>query len=448
MSGPRRRSVEPPLTRTPSEMGTLPRNRLERRDRGGNNRRGQSRGMGWRGTLAVLAGGLAVLILAIVLIPPLAGGLLRSMAEDNPDLIRLPFFADAVREAIGGRPDQPAGTDPTPVDFDIALGTGSRDITNDLVDRGLVTDRLAFAWVLMTDDAGSHLQAGTHVLNRTMSPRAVAGVLQQPPAPVAPHTTIALRSGLRIEQVVAYLQDNRDSLAFEPAAFYELAKSPPDDVVAAYPMLKTKPAGRSLEGYLGSGVFEMPKDTDARGFLDILLQRRQAELAPLVDRAPPDQLDDFYQVLILASIVEREAKLDSDRAPIAGVYVNRLAGLANSVRYLNSEPTVVYAHDTVRLREMPLISWPEFVFWSLTGYADLGDVVVPDDLSSFQTWHSTGLPDWPIASPSVASIEAALAPDAAEGDIFFFAKCDGSGSHWFEKTLDEHNQHITECQNP
>jgi UPF0755 protein len=448
MTGPRRRSVEPPLTGTEHEMGTSTRNRLEQRERPGNNRRPKSRGTGWRGTLAVLAGGLAVLIVIVVLLPPLAGGLLRSMAEDNPDLLRLPFFADAVRDNLDDRLDRPAGTDATPVDFDIPLGTSSRDITDQLVDRGLVTDRLAFAYILINDGAGSRLQAGTHVLNRTMSPRQVSDQLQQPPAPVAPHTTIALRSGLRIEQVVAYLQDNVDDISFDPNDFYALAKEPPDDVVAAYPMLKTKPAGRSLEGYLGSGVFEMPKDTDARGFLDILLQRRQADLAPLVDRAPPDHLDDFYQVLILASIVEREAKLDADRPPIAGVYVNRLAGLANGVRYLNSEPTVVYAHDTIELREMPLISWPQFVFWSLTGYADLGDVVVPDDLRSFQTWHSTGLPDWPIASPSVASIEAALAPDVAEGYIFFFAKCDGSGGHWFEKTLDEHNQHIVECQNP
>jgi UPF0755 protein len=126
--------------------------------------------------------------------------------------------------------------------------------------------------------------------------------------------------------------------------------------------------------------------------------------------------------------------------------VNRLAGLANGVRLLNSEPTVVYANDTIKLREMPLLQWPQFVFWGLTGFADLGDVVVPEDLSSFQTWHSLGLPDWPIASPSLASLQAALAPNTVDGFIFFYAKCDGSGSHWFEQTLEAHAQHIAECQ--
>ena len=107
----------------------------------------------------------------------------------------------------------------------------------------------------------------------------------------------------------------------------------------------------------------------------------------------------------------------------------------------------MYANDTIKLRDMPLISWPTYVFWGLTGYADLGDVVVPQDLASFQTWHSTGLPDWPIASPSVASLQAALQPNTADGYIFFFAKCDGSGGHWFEKTLAEHQQHVVDCAN-
>ena len=72
--------------------------------------------------------------------------------------------------------------------------------------------------------------------------------------------------------------------------------------------------------------------------------------------------------------------------------------------------------------------------------------VVPDDLASFQTWHSTGLPNWPIDSPSVASLEAAFAPDTDDRYIFFVAKCDTSGAHWFSKTLAEHNQPVLECQ--
>jgi UPF0755 protein len=427
-------------------MGTMSRKGLANGERNGTAYgRKRRAGPSGRGIVAVLVALLAIVVVTFVLLPTFGGGLLRSMAEDNPDLIRLPLFADAVRDQLGNRPDTPAGTDPTPVNFDIESGASSRDITQQLVDRGLVTDRLAFTYVLIDEGIANKLQAGTHVLNRTMSPRQVAESLAAAPAPSAQTITLALRNGLRIEQVTAYLQDHADELAFDPADFLTLAQSPPADLIAKYPMLATKPDGRNLEGYLGSGVIQIPKDTDARGLLEILLARRETELEPLLNSPIPDNLGNFYDVLMLASIVEREAKLDSDKPMIAGVYVNRLAGLANGVRLLNSEPTVVYANDTMKLREMPLISWPTYVFWGLTGYADLGDVQVADDLASFQTWHSTGLPDWPIASPSLSSINAALNPDTADGYIFFYAKCDGSGGHWFEKTLEEHQQHVIDC---
>jgi UPF0755 protein len=438
--------VEPDLITPEREMGTLPRNRLGSADRNGNGfGRKRRAGMSGRGIVVVLIAVVAVIFAVFVLLPTFGGGLLRSMAEDNPDLIRLPLFADAVRDQLGDRPDRPGGTDASPVDFNIVSGTGSREITQELVDRGIVTDRLAFTYVLINDGLANKLQAGTHVLNRTMTPRQVAENLAQAPAPPADTVSLALRSGLRIEQVAAYLQLNADKLAFDPADFLALAQNPPADLIAKYSMLSTKPEGRSLEGYLGSGVIQMPTDTDARGLLEILLARRQAELEPLLDAPIPDHLTSFYDVLTLASIVEREAKLDADRPMIAGVYVNRLAGLANGVRLLNSEPTVVYANDTMKLREMPLIAWPTYVFWGLTGFANLGDVQVADDLSSFQTWHSTGLPDWPIASPSLSSLNAALNPDTEDGYIFFYAKCDNSGSHWFEKTLEEHQQHVIDC---
>jgi UPF0755 protein len=395
-------------------MGTMSRKGLANGERSGTAYGRKKRaGPSGRGIVAVLVAMLAIVVVIFVLLPTFGGGLLRSMAEDNPDLIRLPLFADAVRDQLGNRPDTPAGTDPTPVNFNIESGTSSRDITQQLVDRGLVTDRLAFTYVLIDEGIANKLQAGTHVLNRTMTPREVAESLAAAPAPSAQTITLALRNGLRIEQVTAYLQDHADELAFDPADFLTLAQNPPADLIAQYPMLATKPDGKSLEGYLGSGVIQIPKDTDARGLLEVLLARREAELEPLLNSPIPDNLGNFYDVLTLASIVEREAKLDSDKPMIAGVYVNRLG--------------------------------PTYVFWGLTGYADLGDVQVADDLASFQTWHSTGLPDWPIASPSLSSINAALNPDTADGYIFFYAKCDGSGGHWFEKTLEEHQQHVIDC---
>jgi cell division protein YceG involved in septum cleavage len=67
---------------------------------------------------------------------------------------------------------------------------------------------------------------------------------------------------------------------------------------------------------------------------------------------------------------------------------------------------------------------------------------VTDDLASFQTYHSRGLPDWPICSPGTAAISAALSPDTSEGYLYFVAKHDGSDTHAFARTYAEHQANI------
>ena len=93
----------------------------------------------------------------------------------------------------------------------------------------------------------------------------------------------------------------------------------------------------------------------------------------------------FYQVLALASIVEREAVLDDERPMIAGVYQNRIDGLPGiKNKILNADPTVIYANDTVELAKLPFDMWQQYSFWSPPD-VPMKDVVVPEELA--------GLPD-------------------------------------------------------
>ena len=135
--------------------------------------------------MPILLAVAVVVVVAWFAVPPLAGGLFRALAEENPDLLRVGVIEDSVATVMDGRPDAPAGTDPTPVEFVIAQGASSRQITDDLVSRDLVTDRLAFSWVLASEDRFDDLRFGRHVLNRTMSPRQVVGVLTGEPATAA-----------------------------------------------------------------------------------------------------------------------------------------------------------------------------------------------------------------------------------------------------------------------
>ena len=388
----------------------------------------------------ILATLVALILVALVALPPLSGHLFRALADANPDLIRIGPVADAVGATIGDRPDQPAGTDQTVVEFKIEPGTGSGEIIQGLYERELVTDRVAFTWVLVSGGVINNLQAGTHELNRTMTPRQVALVLAGEPIPGGTGVPVALREGLRLEQIVAYLQtlplENLDA-----QQLYDLAANPPQSLRDDFTWLSVLPEGRSLEGFLGSGVFDVDPEIDAQGMVELLLRRW--ENSPSFDLVAQAQSEgkDFYEGLVLASIVEREAILDEEKPLIAGVYQNRLDGLLGPT-LLNADPTIIYAKDTMLLREIHISQWPEYAFWTLDNMGSVGNFAVASDLAGYQTYNSRGLPPGPICTPSLTSLEAALNPDTADGYLFFLAKGDGSNSHAFAKTYEEHQNNI------
>lgn len=393
-----------------------------------------------RRSLALLGGGLIfALLIGFVLVPPLANGLFRSLAEANPDLMRVGLISDSVAAVMADRPDQPAGTDTSAVEFEITPGESSAQITQELIDRGLVTDRLAFTYVLVSDGGINRLLSGTHILNRTMSPREVALALQGEPTSTGSTVQVALRSGLRVEQVIAYLQ-TLPLTNFDPQQFYDLASDPPASVRQKFEWLDIVPKGNSVEGFLGAGLFSVPLDADAETILDTLLQRWQDSPSYALLAQARSEGKDFYQTVILASIVEREAILDSDKPLVAGVYQNRIDGL-NGVRTLNADPILIYAKDTMNLRDLHITEWPDYVFWTPIGGPAASFEVTPD-LDGFQVWQSRGLPPWPIGTPGLASLEAALNPDTSAGYLYFLAKNDGSNGLVFARTYEEHLRNI------
>ncbi len=380
-----------------------------------------------------------LLVCGIVIVSPLRGAILRAAAESNPELMRVSFVADAVGEVMDGRPDRAAGTDPTPVDFVIAAGSSSSQIIDALVARDLVTDRLAFEYVLAQDNGFDRLLAGTHQLNRTMSPRQVAAALEGP-VQSSGSVTVALREGLRIEQIVAYLE-TLDLPNFEAQQFYDLASNPPASLRAKFAWLSVIPQGKSLEGFLGAGIFDVDPSLDATQMLDTLLQRWQDSPAYALIAQAQQQGKDFYEVVTLASIVEREAAVDEERPLIAGVFQNRLDGLGGPP-LLGSDPVIIYVKDLLQLRNLPIAEWPNYAFWTLNDMGSPTRFEVPADLFGYQVYHSRGLPPTPICTPGLASLEAALNPDTATGYLYFVAKNDGSGTHAFARTYAEHQANV------
>jgi UPF0755 protein len=265
------------------------------------------------------------------------------------------------------------------------------------------------------------------VLRKNMSPEQIVDRLALPPEQTV---QVGLREGLRLEQITAYLQTL--GLDMNVKDFYDLATKPSAALRKDYPFLSTLPAGRSLEGYLGSGTFEVYNDVTADKLIRTLLDQWKKQVGDAPAAAAKEGRN-FYSVLSLASIVERETTLPAERATIAGVYRKRL----DRGMLLQSDPTVFYGHDSTQLAQLQLTDWPSYVFWKPPG-RPLKQIDLAGALAGYQTYQHAGLIPGPICTPTVDSIRAALNPDTSGGYLYFVAIPNGGGAHAFARTYDEH----------
>jgi UPF0755 protein len=384
---------------------------------------------------------LAAFVLAVALtaLRPMVTGAIMGIAEDNPAALQLPFVKDIVAENLGAALTTPASDDPTQVEFLVEGGDTAKTIANRLEVQGLLGDSRAFVFIAIDRNLTGALQQGTFILRRNMTPPQLVGALLAPP-PV-PYVSIALRRSLRLEQVTAKLQTL--PLDMDPEAFYKLVKSPPASLIDDYPWLKKiladAPKGASLEGFLWPSTYRVLPDTTPDELVRLMLDNFIENVGEPRLAVPKARGMTFYQVMSLASIVEREAVLDDERPLIAGVYQNRIDGIPGiKNKILNADPTVFYAIDTLELAKLDFEEWQKYAFWTPPGVS-LADVSLPEDLQGYQTYQVPGLIPGPICTPSLPSIDAALEPDTATKYIYFLAIPDGGGKHAFAKTAAEHD---------
>lgn len=415
---------------------------------GRNYRKGRSGGPGQIFRFVVFAAVVASIVvggLYFVARPIVANGIV-DWASDNPTALQLPFVADVVRGTLWGAISKPVdATDTRAVVIIISSGSTPRQIADQLVQAGVISDPRAFVFEAIQQNATLNFQLGRHVVSRSMTVDQIITALTTPP--VAPPTVrITFREGLRIEQMVAKLEyleanpvDPTAPLTMNVAQFYDLVEHPPADLVAQYPWLKL-PTGASLEGFLFPATYDVPPNTTPLELVQDLLDAFASHAPPGLLDLPPDQI---YQKVQIAALVETEAKVDSDRALIAGVYVNRLNPKLWPTGLLDADPTLNYANDSVWLDSNPIAGWVDYTFWNpIKTAGPLSQVVFPASLAAYNTYHHAGLPPSPICSPSAASLLAALEPDTADGYLYFLAKNDGTGTHAFAKTQAEQDANL------
>jgi UPF0755 protein len=179
------------------------------------------------------------------------------------------------------------------------------------------------------------------------------------------------------------------------------------------------PAGRSLEGFLFPDTYQFPTQaTTAEAVIKEMLNQFQiqAETLPF-DRAAGLGVTP-YQVVVIASMIEREARVQRDRAKIAAVIYNRLKqGMP-----LGIDATILYADPT-----------PD---GKLSSYDLTYD-------TPYNTRIHTGLPPTPIASPGMASLIAALRP--AHVNYLYYVLCGADGHHKFSRSNSQFQKDVARC---
>ncbi len=310
-----------------------------------------------------------------------------------------------------GELNTPAGKDDTPVEFTIGAGESVTSIAARLAQQGLIRDATLFRYYVRYHGLDAGIEAGKFTLRQTMTMQEIADRLGHA---LSDEVVFRTGEGWRMEQIADALAKT-PGLNIAPDDFLRLAGTGHFD----YDFLAERPVTASLEGFLFPDTYRLDKDTTAEDLINKMLTDFGQRVTPEIRHGIAGQGLTLYQGLILASIVEREARIPEERPLIASVYLNRLKiGMK-----LDADPTVQYAlgfqKDTGEWWKKPLL------------LADL------DVDSPYNTYRYPGLPPGPIANPGLASIQAVAQP--AQTDFLYFqAECDGSGRHRFARTFEEH----------
>ena len=283
---------------------------------------------------------------------------------------------------------------------EIKSGMSAGDISDELVRRGVLTDKISFWWRVKRSGAASKFKSGMYAMHPNMTADEVLTKLINGDTAEVKFT---IPEGFGVKEIAKRLAD--EGLVDEQE-FLAKAKD-----FAPYPYIDRKSDIRyACEGFLFPDTYILHEDATVDGILKMMAKDFDNRLTPdLRARAKAMNLS-LHELITLASLVEKEAMYEEDRAIIAQVFFKRLrVGMP-----LQSDTTLQYLLD-----------------------APKEDVSLEDTRieSPYNTYQHRGLPPGPIASPGMASIKAVLYP--ADTDYLYFV-ADRQGHNHYSTNYSDH----------
>ena len=301
---------------------------------------------------------------------------------------------------VGGQPVDPQSGDS--IVLEIPAGSGTTQIASLLEENKLVKSGFVFRLQSKISGNDGNYKAGTYTFSQDMSMKEIMVIIM---SGRSIGETFQIIEGLSIKQIAASLEKQQ---IVDADAFLEEAENGDFD----YAFMKFLPAGPNrLEGFLFPNQYEAPLNADAHQIIDIMLNQFD-KVFPETDYAKAQELGmDVYDIVIVASLIEREVREDTERPKVASVVYNRLnqgmrLEFCSTIQYILGEPQ------------------------ALLSIADTQIV------SPYNTYLNAGLPPGPICSPGEAAINAALAP-ADTTYLYFVLKSGDATTHNFSSTYAE-----------
>ena len=306
----------------------------------------------------------------------------------------------------------PVSSTSQPVVFHIDSGELASQVTDDLVSQHLIRDRNAFDLYIRFTRAGTKFEAGSFQLNRNMTMWQIAAALQHGSST---QVSVTLPEGYPLREQAKYVEKSGLGKA---ADYLTIAADP--SWAGMYDFLGSRPANADppLEGYLFPDTYLIDQ-ANVRGlvkaqldqFGNVFTPALRAQVAQATPNRPAETIE---SIVILASMVDREANTSTDRGNVCSVYYNRL----NANMPLGVDATLLYALGR-------LTPEPTFAELSLN--------------SPFNTRTHVGLPPGPISNPSKAALVACINPPQTQ---FLYYFTDRTGVTHFERTQQEFERDI------
>ncbi len=289
--------------------------------------------------------------------------------------------------------------------YDLQPGSSLTAVANDLYTRGIIKHPKYLTWIARLHDQDDKIQSGEYLLEQGITIEQFLAKITRGDVIQYPFTII---EGWRFKQLRRYI-------SILPALNHDLKGLAPDAIMAKLAHEDTHPEGRFYPDtyYYTRGMSESQLLSRAYIAMDNFL------LDAWTNRDLNLPLNSATEALILASIIEKETAVASERRQIAGVFIRRLQRRMR----LQTDPTVIYGlgdqfDGNLRSRDLK-------------------------NDTPYNTYRRHGLPPTPIAMPGADSILAALHPE--DGDTLYFV-ARGDGTHYFSATITEHNQAVRKFQ--